>query len=274
MFAPKGAHRVRSTPDPYPDIQMDSQTSSAGSRAPRAGRQSCSPSTTRWPRRSMDAGAWWRSRARPGIGKSSLVNACIERAREREMYTIAVRATELERSYPYGLVRQTADSVALDRSPRGARGALHRRRPARAADPGSRQRGGHRQPRADVPAPARPLLAHGQPGTRASAPDHDRRRPVGRRGVDGRRALPQPADRRPADGAAPGRAHRRGRTARRAARRDPCRPRDGLDPAGPALAGGRRSARGGAARQQRGPGVRRGAAITPPAATRSCSSSS
>ena len=26
MFAPKRAHRVGSTPDPYPDIQMDSQT--------------------------------------------------------------------------------------------------------------------------------------------------------------------------------------------------------------------------------------------------------
>ena len=32
------------------------------------------------------------------------------------MYTISVRATELERSYPYGIVRQTADSVALDKS--------------------------------------------------------------------------------------------------------------------------------------------------------------
>ena len=32
------------------------------------------------------------------------------------MYTISVRATELERSYPYGIVRQTADSVQLDKS--------------------------------------------------------------------------------------------------------------------------------------------------------------
>jgi hypothetical protein len=52
----------------------------------------------------------------PGIGKSSLVNACIELARARGMYTISVRATELERSYPYGIVRQTADSVQLDKS--------------------------------------------------------------------------------------------------------------------------------------------------------------
>ncbi|HKP20850.1 MAG TPA: ATP-binding protein, partial [Thermoleophilaceae bacterium] len=52
----------------------------------------------------------------PGIGKSRLVNACIDLARTRGMYTISVRATELERSYPYGVVRQTADSVQLDKS--------------------------------------------------------------------------------------------------------------------------------------------------------------
>jgi DNA-binding CsgD family transcriptional regulator len=52
----------------------------------------------------------------PGIGKSRLVSAAVERARERGMYTISVRATELERSYPYGIVRQTADSVQLDKT--------------------------------------------------------------------------------------------------------------------------------------------------------------
>ena len=62
----------------------------------------------------------------PGIGKSSLVMRCVEGAGEREMYTISVRATELERSYPYGIVRQTADSVALDKTPE-QRSALFRR---------------------------------------------------------------------------------------------------------------------------------------------------
>ncbi len=52
----------------------------------------------------------------PGIGKSSLVRSSIELAEGRGMYTIAVRATELERSYPYGIVRQTADSVTLDKT--------------------------------------------------------------------------------------------------------------------------------------------------------------
>jgi DNA-binding CsgD family transcriptional regulator len=53
----------------------------------------------------------------PGIGKSSLVTSCVDLAGERGMYTLSVRATELERSYPYGIVRQTADSVQLDKTP-------------------------------------------------------------------------------------------------------------------------------------------------------------
>jgi tetratricopeptide (TPR) repeat protein len=52
----------------------------------------------------------------PGIGKSSLVRSAVELAQAREMYTISVRGTELERSYPYGIVRQTADTVTLDKS--------------------------------------------------------------------------------------------------------------------------------------------------------------
>jgi DNA-binding CsgD family transcriptional regulator len=52
----------------------------------------------------------------PGIGKSSLLASCLDLARRRDMYTISVRATELERSYPFGVVRQTADSVQLDKS--------------------------------------------------------------------------------------------------------------------------------------------------------------
>jgi DNA-binding CsgD family transcriptional regulator len=53
----------------------------------------------------------------PGIGKSRLVAACGELAAARGMYSISVRGTELERSYPYGIVRQTADSVSLDKTP-------------------------------------------------------------------------------------------------------------------------------------------------------------
>jgi DNA-binding CsgD family transcriptional regulator len=52
----------------------------------------------------------------PGIGKSSLASSALELARARGMYTLSVRGTELERSYPYGIVRQTADTVTLDKS--------------------------------------------------------------------------------------------------------------------------------------------------------------
>src|SRR5918995_3550757 len=52
----------------------------------------------------------------PGIGKSRLVAACGALAQQRGMYSISVRSTELERSYPYGIVRQTADSVAIDKT--------------------------------------------------------------------------------------------------------------------------------------------------------------
>ena len=65
----------------------------------------------------------------PGIGKSSLVGTCQALAAKREMYAISVRATELERSYPYGIVRQTADSVALDK-PDDERAALSRGPPS------------------------------------------------------------------------------------------------------------------------------------------------
>ena len=181
MFAPKGAHRVGSTPDPYPDIQMDSQTTAPDPEL--LERDSELLALDHALAEAVDGrGSVVAVEGPPGIGKSSLVTACIERAREREMYTLSVRATELERSYPYGIVRQTADSVALDKTPRSARRCSP-------APPGSRFRSwipasarGRRQPRADVPAPARPVLAHGEPRPRAPAPDHDRRRPVGRRG--------------------------------------------------------------------------------------------
>ena len=58
------------------------------------------------------------------------------------MYTISVRATELERSYPYGIVRQTADSVQLDKSDEDRAALFTGRGEARAADPRSGWRRG------------------------------------------------------------------------------------------------------------------------------------
>lgn len=82
----------------------------------------------------------------PDIGRSSLVAAAVELARERGMYTIGVRGTELERSCPCGVARQSADSVTLDQTPE-ERAALF----TGAAKLALRI--------LDVPAPARPLLA-------------------------------------------------------------------------------------------------------------------
>src|SRR5215210_138976 len=115
MFAPLGAHRVGSTPDPHPDIQMDSQTTTPDPEL--LERESELRALDHALAEALDGrGSVVAVEGPPGIGKSSLVAACVERARERGMYTIAVRATELERSYPYGIVRQTADSVTLDKS--------------------------------------------------------------------------------------------------------------------------------------------------------------
>ena len=116
MFAPNGAPRIGSTPDAYPDIQMASQTKTPDPEL--LERDAELLALDHALAEAVDGhGSVVAVEGPPGIGKSSLVNACIERAREREMFTIAVRATELERSYPYGLVRQSADSVALGRSP-------------------------------------------------------------------------------------------------------------------------------------------------------------
>ena len=115
IIAPYAPWRIGRTPEPDPDSLADSQTAT---------------SDPHLLEREVELGALDRALADavegrgsviavegpPGIGKSSLVAACIERAREREMYTLSVRATELERSYPYGIVRQTADSVALDKT--------------------------------------------------------------------------------------------------------------------------------------------------------------
>ncbi len=110
-----GAHRVGSTPDPPPDIQMESQTTAPDPDL--LERESELLALDHALAEAVDGrGSVVAVEGPPGIGKSRLVAACVESAREREMYTLSVRATELERSYPYGIVRQTADSVALDKT--------------------------------------------------------------------------------------------------------------------------------------------------------------
>ena len=242
-------------PNPTPKLRMDS-TSPATSETALLERDAelgaldgALAGAIEWPRqRGRDRGPA-RDREvepaepRPGAGtRARDVHAL--GARDRAGAELSVRHRAPDRRL--GLARQ---------DPGGARRPVHRRGEAGAADtrPGhERERG---EPGADVPAAARPLLAHREPGARAAARDRDRRRPVGRRGVDGRRALPQPADRGPPDGAAPRGAPHRGGPARGPAGRDAGRPHHDPDPARPTVRGSGPAAGGGPPRVGR-PGLR------------------
>ena len=50
----------------------------------------------------------------PGIGKTELLSAAVTRGREASMLVLSARAGELERSYPYAVVRQLFESVVGD----------------------------------------------------------------------------------------------------------------------------------------------------------------
>ncbi|TMM04032.1 MAG: LuxR family transcriptional regulator [Actinobacteria bacterium] len=57
----------------------------------------------------------------PGIGKTSLLEAARDRARERDMTVLAARASELDRDFPFGVVRQLFEPlVAAAAAPRRA----------------------------------------------------------------------------------------------------------------------------------------------------------
>jgi hypothetical protein len=52
----------------------------------------------------------------PGIGKSTLVGAAIERARPAGLRVLRARASELERQYPYGIALGLFEPLVHDRS--------------------------------------------------------------------------------------------------------------------------------------------------------------
>ncbi len=112
MLARERRPRIGGTPDTYPEPSMDPQMATIDpdliEREAELGALDQALAGAIAGRGSVVA-----IEGPPGIGKSSLVASCLELARAREMYTISVRATELERSYPYGIVRQTADTVTL-----------------------------------------------------------------------------------------------------------------------------------------------------------------
>ena len=178
----------------------------------------------------------------PGIGKSRLLAEFRRRAVADGAHVLNARAGELEREFPFGVVRQLFEAVVTDpRRARGRRGG--RARGVRLA----RERHAHR--RRVLRRAARPLLAHAQPRRRAAAAARDRRPALVRPPVAcassptwcaGSRASPcwsrasvrtgDAADRRRADG------------------RDRQRSRHRPRPARAAVGGGRRRARRQAAR--------------------------
>src|SRR5919108_5449830 len=115
MVASAPLHRVGGTPYSHPDFVMASQT--AANDPNLLERESELSALDQALANAVEGrGGVVAIEGPPGIGKSSLLGSCLELARERGMYTISVRATELERSYPYGIVRQTADSATLDKT--------------------------------------------------------------------------------------------------------------------------------------------------------------
>ena len=104
----------------------------------------------------------------PGIGKSRLLAEFRRRAVAEGAHVLNARAGELEREFPFGVVRQLFEAVVTDpRRARGRRGG--RARGVRLA----RERHAHR--RRELRRAARPVLAHAQPRRRAAAAARDRR---------------------------------------------------------------------------------------------------
>ena len=187
-------------------------------------------------------------------------------ARDAGMLTLHARGSELERAFPFGVVRQLFEP-ALFAARRGARsllaGAAGLARPIFEAPSEDR--------RVLLRAPARPLLAVREPRRRAAAGGLHRRRAVGRRAEPELRRLPAAAARGPAGRAAArhppaGRAgvRRPARDRHRPGTRSCGRPRSAATPSAVGPRGGRRARR----RRRSAPPATR-----PPAGTRSWSAS-
>ena len=167
-----------------------------------------------------------------GIGKSALLAEARRRAADGGSLVLGARGSELEREFPFGVVRQLFEGVVA-----GRERAAERRRGARRA--GVRLAGG--RGRRVLRRAARPVLGRAQPGRRAAAGAGGRRPALVRPAVAALSRLPCAAARGPADPRARHRAHERARDRRGAAGRDRPRPGHGLDP--PRAAERRRRAR-------------------------------
>ena len=130
-----------------------------------------------------------------GIGKTALVAAARACAREAGLKPLGARATELERAFGYGVVRQLLEPAVHD----GAGAAVFEGAAryaaalldvplARARPPAARAGGSVRRP-------ARPLSPHGQPRRRPATGAAGGRRAVGRRRVAAVPGVPRGAAR-------------------------------------------------------------------------------
>ena len=205
----------------------------------------------------------------PGIGKSRLLSEFRRRAGAEDALVLNARAGELEREFPFGVVRQLFEAVVAD--PDALAGAAAAARVVFASpDNGRADR------RRVLRRAARPVLAGAQPRRRAPAAARGRRPALVRPPVAALPRLPRAAARGPAGARHRQRAHRRPADRRRAAGRDRQRSRDRARPARPAVRGGRRPARRAPARRRARPRVPRGLpphhrrqpAARPPAAER------
>ena len=156
-----------------------------------------------------------------GIGKSRLLQEARRQAAEQGALVLSARGGELERDFPFGVVRQLFEGRA--RRPGAARDRLHRGRRPRAVRAGLPRRAGRGRRRL-VRGAARPVLARAEPRRRAADRARDRRPAVGGPPQPALRRLPRAAPRGPADPRRHDPAHGRRRRRRGAAGRDRARP--------------------------------------------------
>ncbi len=165
------------------------------------------------------------SKGSAGIGKTRLARAVRQEAAERGFLSLAARGTELERDYPFGVVRQLLEPTLRGRRPAerarlldGAAALAGQRRASGGGSGGRRSRPGFR-------CTAWALLVVREPCGTAAAVARGRRCTLGRRAVAPLSQLPYPSGRDACTGRARDAAIRRygRRGARERRRRSDCR---------------------------------------------------
>ena len=126
-----------------------------------------------------------------GIGKSRLVAATAALARAREMTVLEARGGELEREFPFGVIRQLFEARLAEAGEEERAELLSG--PAGLAAPLVDVAPGPADGRRVVPGAPRALLADREPRAALPARPARRRRPVGRPAVGARARVHRPA---------------------------------------------------------------------------------